>query len=73
MGYEEIKDFVDKQELTHILVRQLCYSCNEEDCAGCQGYKAIIEMEDLVYDFGIEYMKELALKFADPDAGAGND
>jgi hypothetical protein len=63
MGYEEIKEFIDKDRLTLILSKIVCSPCSEDDCTGCDGIECMKEIENQIYDFGIEHMETLAAEW----------
>ena len=57
------KDFMDKAGVTGVLITQICSGCQEDDCGVCGAVDAISELEEQICEAGIEYMKEMAMKY----------
>ena len=65
MGYQELKDFVDKQEAMNIVLRAVCPPCDVEDCGNCLALNIIEEIDAQVCDATIEHMKTLAKEWGE--------
>lgn len=63
MGYEEIKEFIDKESLTLITAKIVCSPCSADDCTGCDGIECMKEIENQIYDSGLEHMETLAAEW----------
>lgn len=71
MSHQALKEFVDKEQLTQLLIRQNCSDCREEDCANCKKSEFIDKLENQISNSAIEFMKAEVVRLSSRNSDHG--